>query len=624
VRLSSKWRLAALAVAACVAVGAAFIGVQLSSSGGSGTPSAKPGNLAASVGTVCGRPILRSPYTYDGSPGPYASGTPGLPTYGSPGSDFPRASAGVVLPTGKNDYLSYQLKPGTVYYLLPGTHTGSFQADTNDAFVGGRSGNVSSVLTGDYSNGSAIDSNSTLGDQSGVTIEYLTIEKYQPHVDAGTINQDANTDWTIQYNTVTHNVPGAGVIAGTENVVRDNCLTLNGQYGFQSVDVNGFGRDSLTGGPYDVTIEGNEISYNDTCDLSGRLKNSAIGWTDYNPVPVQYRNPECGTVTGDGNQGGFKLWATNGVTIKDNYIHNNWGPGGWADTDNANTTWTGNVITGNEGPAIIEEISYNFAINDNYIADNDWLDGLNNSSFPQAAIYISNSGSDTTFGGVPACSEPACSGQASYRDLSLISGNTLVDNGGSVFLFQDSNRYCSDGSDGACTLVDGGPAGPFTVAGCRANLPSAAVNTATYAGEKTGSPAADWWDGCQWRTANVKVTRNTIDFNPAHIMDCNKTAWPDCGAGGLFSEYGSPPNREPGAVIPTALTFFQNDSWSDNSYHGPSLFFVWNQGNGDNPVTWKEWTGSIVSGDKCGSASVWKSGYCTGPFGQDTGSSYHP
>ena len=27
------------------------------------------------------------------------------------------------------------------------------------------------------------------------------------------------------------------------------------------------------------------------------------------------------------------------MTIKDNYIHNNWGPGVWADTDNANTTY---------------------------------------------------------------------------------------------------------------------------------------------------------------------------------------------------------------------------------------------------------------------------------------------
>ena len=245
-------------------------------------------------------------------------------------------------------------------------------------------------------------------------------------------------------------------MAGAENTLKNNCLTLNGQYGFQSSDVNGFSTDSLTGGPYGVTIEGNEISYNDTCDFSGLIDNKAIGWHNHNPVPARYRIPECGKVTGDGNQGGFKLWHTNGVTIKGNYVHNNWGPGGWADTDNANTTWSGNTITDNEGAAIIEEVSYNFSITGNYMARNDWIDGLNNPGFPQPAIYVSESGSDTTFGGVPACQEAACSGQESYPRQSVISGNTLVDNGGSIFLWQNSNRYCSDGSDGSCTLVADG------------------------------------------------------------------------------------------------------------------------------------------------------------------------
>ena len=82
--------------------------------------------------------------------------------------------------------------------------------------------------------------------------------------------------------------------------------------------------------------------------------------------------------------GRIQLWQTNGVTIEDNYIHNNWGPGGWADTNNANTTWRRNTITENEGEAIIEEITYNFSITDNRIADNDWADGLNNPGFPRA------------------------------------------------------------------------------------------------------------------------------------------------------------------------------------------------------------------------------------------------
>lgn len=572
---------------------------------------------------ICGRQILNSPYNYHGGAGSYSSGTAGLPTYGAPGTDFPKDKAGVVLPAGIHSYPSYELRPDTVYYLLPGEHIGSLMADANDAFVGGFFHGVATVLTGNYSGPRwAIDSNSSDGNQPGVTIEYLTIKKYQPDGNAGAINQESNTGWTVQYNTITLNVPGAGVVLGTDNILRDNCITLNGQYGFTSTANNPWKLDSLTGGPYNVTVTGNEISYNDTCDFEGLLENPAIGWSHYNPVPTRYRNPECGTVVPDGDQGGFKLWQTDGVSIKNNYIHNNWGPGGWADTDNANTTFVGNVITNNDGPAIIEEISYNFAITDNYIADNGWAGGLANSKFPTPAIYISESGSDTTFGGVPACPKALCPDQGSYPARSIIQKNAIVDNSGSIFLWQSSDRYCSDGLDAVCTLVDGGPSGPFTLASCKSNLPSASVDTATYAGRATGSPPRDWWNGCLWRTENVSIAHNVIDFNPAAIPHCNHNDWPACGAGGIFSQYGSPPGNKPGWVVPTQLTFFQNDSWSDNTYNGPSTFYAWDQGGG-NPVSWADWTGKVSHGDRCSSPGERSSGYCTGPFGRDPGSTYH-
>jgi hypothetical protein len=628
--ISGHRRTLGIAIVACCALVLAFIGIRLTQhtqrpggqqSSGLATkaPPAPPATTAPPPATtkICGRPILNSPYHYNGAAGPYASGTAGLPTYGTPGSDFPNDTAGVVLPNQTMNYQNWQLRSNTVYYLKPGVHIGNFSADTDDAFVGGYSGGTGTTLSGNYA-GDPWAISSENGD--GVTIEYLTIEKYQPVVDQVAINQGGSTGWTIQYDTITLNAPGGGAFAGSNNILRDNCMTLNGQYGFQSSAAQSF--DSLTKGPYNVTIEDNEISYNDTCDLSGLMNNPAIGWHNYNPVPAQYRNPKCGKVSGDGNQGGFKLWQTDGVTIKNNYIHDNWGPGGWADTNNANTTWTGNTITGNESAAIVEEISYNFSITDNYIADNDWIDGLNNSKFPQPAIYISESGSDAAFGGVPACPEATCHHQGSYPAQSVVRGNTLVNNGGNIFLWQNSNRYCSDGADGVCTLVDGRSSRPFTIPACKAHVLSASVNIITYTGQKTGAPAEDWWDGCMWKTENVRITQNTIDFNPANIMDCNHTAWPDCGAGGIFSEYGG--FAGPGGwVIPTELTFFQNDVWSDNVYNGPSPFFAWNQGNGDNPVSWADWTGNAAGGNKCSSPGERQSGYCIGPFGQDAGSTYN-
>ena len=582
--------------------------------------------IAISAGTqVCGKQILHSPYSYRGPAGFYSSGAAGLPTYGKPGSDFPKASAGEIIAVGRHDYASYQLQPDTVYYLLPGVHIGSFEADTNDAFVGGYRDGVPTVLTSNYSQNSAIGSNYSDGNQSGVTVEYLTIEKYQPDSNSATVNSDSNTGWTIQYNTITLSVPGAGVILGADNVLKGNCMTQNGQYGFQSVATDSWGADSLTGGPYNLLVEGNEISYNDTCDFEGLQDNTAIGWKNHNPVPLQYRNAHCGQVnTGGGEQGGFKLWQTNGVTIKDNYIHNNWGPGGWVDTVMRTLTLpvTRSRIT--TDAAIIEEISYNFSITNNYIAANAIIGGLGNSGFPSAAIYISESGSDTRFGGVPACAEASCSHQRSYRQKSIISNNTLVDNGGSILLWQNSNRHCSDSYDGICTLLKSQTSGSFTISACKLNFKSASINIATYVGSQTGSPRADWWDGCMWKTENVSITHNIFDFNPANIMDCNQTDWSSCGGGGIFSEYSSPPTPLQSWVVPTQITFFQDNVWSDNTYNGPSTFYAWNQGNGDNPVSWANWTGKVSNGNRCSSTAERQSGYCTGPFGQDTGSTYNP
>jgi parallel beta-helix repeat protein len=622
----TRLRCPAAALVTAVVVGACLT-LAACSGGQGGESHSGAARARAAGGVVCGQSVLRSPYDYDGAPGPYLSGTAGLPTYGKPGSDFPADTAGDVLAADGRSYASYQLQPETVYYLLPGTHTGSFMANTNDAFVGGRDGNRTTILSGGYSDEhSAIDSNYSDGDQIGVIIEFLTIEKFTPNTNAAAINTDANTGWVIRFNTITLNVPGAGIMAGAQNVISNNCLTLNGQYGFQSTAVDPWGRDSLTDGPYDVTVEHNEISYNDTCDYEGLLDNPAIGWRNFNPVPAQYRNARCGAVVPDGDQGGFKLWRTDGVTIRDNYIHNNWGPGAWVDTNNANTEFTDNNFTANDGAAIIEEISYNFSITDNYLADNDWVDGLGNPTFPQPAIYVANSGSDEISGSVPRCTEAACAGQGAFPARSVISANTMVDNGGSVLLFQNSNRYCSDGSDAVCTLADGASGGPFTLAACATGLRSAAVNTTTYVGEQSGSPGPDWWDGCQWQTANVTVTHNLIDFNPARIKDCTMQDWEACGAGGVFAEYGSPPNHEPGWVVPTQVTFYRHNVWVANVYEGPSAFYAWNQGNGDNPVSWSEWTGAVISagGDRCSSSSERQSGYCTGPFGQDAGSRYDP
>jgi hypothetical protein len=582
-------------------------------------PAGPPSNDAA---VVCGQPSLDSPYDYDGATGSYTSGTPGLPTYGSPSSDFPDATAGDVLPPGTHSYLSFQLAPDTVYYLEPATYIGQIQANSGDAFVGGYLSGTGAVLTGQYNTTwhYSIDSNSSNGDQPGVTIEYLTIEQFEPVEDQAATNNDGNTDWTITHDTFTLNVPGAGLQATTGSVITSDCLTQNGQYGINAGEVNGFGVDPVTGGPSGITISGDEISFNDTCDIEGLLTNTAAGYVDYNPVPVALQNAHCtdqGDLVNDGNWGGFKLWRTNGVLVTGDWIHDNYGVGGWADTDNANTTWADDYISNNDFEGITEEISYNFAVTGTIFVNNDWFGGLGNPSFPQPAVYVSESGSDSVFGGIPACAAPECAGFPAYTTQSLIAGNTFYDNGGGVFLWENAGRYCSSGLDSVCTLADGGA---FTLSNCGTNWAAAAVNTSTYAGEITGSPAANWWDGCQWETENVQVRSNSITNTPSAITGCNPVAWAACGANGIFSDYVNPTTAPPWAVG-SMIQFYRGNTWSGNAYYGPPNFYAWQQGN---PVTQAQWTGPLSAGDMCTSGSETASARCAGPFAEDAGSTFSP
>ena len=138
-------------------------------------------------------------------------------------------------------------------------------------------------------------------------------------------------------------------------------------------------------------------------------------------------------------------------------------------------------------------------------------------------------------------------------------------------------------------------------------------------------PAEDWWDGCLWRDRERERHQQHDRLQPGEdpALQPGRTGPTAAQAASSASTAAPPYNAAGGWVIPTQLTFFQNNIWSDNAYNGPSTFYAWNQGNGDNPVSWAAWTGSLTGGDKCSSAGERQSGYCTGPFGQDAGSTYN-
>jgi hypothetical protein len=242
-------------------------------------------------------------------------------------------------------------------------------------------------------------------------------------------------------------------------------------------------------------------------------------------------------------------------------------------------------------------VSYNALIQNNTFLDNAWGSGAGNPGFPAGAIYISESGGDSRV--------PNTAGISTIT----ISNNTFTDNWDGVILWENSNRFCSNGLPTTqCTLVNPSVATPTSCA-------SALANTAEN--KPTDSP--DYYDLCRWKTQNVSVSNNVFNLTPANIgADC--TTANHCGLNGLFSVYGSTAPYT-SSIVPTNITFNQNNVFSDNTYNGPWAFMAWSQGNIDYPVAWAQWTATVT--DKCSTAGEISSGTCDSGFGQDAGSTYN-
>jgi hypothetical protein len=453
----------------------------------------------------------------------------------------------IVVPAGDDSAQLSQVVADKTYWFASGVHTlggGTYSQiipQNGDTFVGA----PGAIINGQGINDYAFDGNAT-----GVTVEYLTVENFGQtggNNNQGVVNHDSATGWAVRYNTITRNA-GAGVMLGSDDRLSYNCLSYNGQYGLSAYSPNGVSN---------VIVSDNEIAGNDTYNWEAHM-------------------PGCGCT------GGGKFWATTNATVEDNYVHDNESVGLWVDTNNAGFDFSGNYFSHNWSSAIIYEISYNAVIENNTFLENGVVLGAKNPGFPTGAIYVSESGGDSRVA-------------SNYAGTFRISNNVFTDNWSGVVLWENANRYCSDGSDHVCTLVD---PSVYTLSSCGANLPSSTP---------TGNP--NYFNGCRWKTQNVAVENNTLKFTPADLgTNCSpKTG---CGYMALFSEYGSfPPFKA--WVVPNNISNHQNNSFKDNSYSGPWTFVAFNQGN---ILTWAQWTKGVSDANG--------SGYPFKP--QDAGSTYNP
>jgi hypothetical protein len=479
--------------------------------------------------------LLRSPpagpASSDGGPASSAAGPVSPPVrvcgndaiLGGGPSSPPKGA--VIIPAGDNSGTvlghNWTIRPDTTYWFGPGTHTlGADQYSqiipaNGDTFIGA----PGAVLDGQHVNLYAFTQHA-----SRVRIRYLTIQNFGGHGDnggQGVVNHDEGSGWHIDHVTVQDSA-GAGVMLGSNNVLAFSCLKDNGEYGFQ-------------GGGSHITVDHNEI-----------VGNNTDNW--------EAMQPGCGCT------GGAKFWGVNQATITSNYVHDNLGPGLWADTNNRGFDVEHNYFASNQGEGFIYEVSYNLRLADNTFVRNALVAGPKLGGFPDPAVYISESGADRRV-------------QGPYGNTLAITGNTFTDNWGGVVLWENADRYCgspANTSTGECTLVD----------------PRMVTTHSCNATDITREP---YFNGCRWKTQNVLVSGNEFTFDPAKIgPDCTPAKY--CGFNGIFSQWGSSPSWSPyhGSVVENHITFGQNNHFASNTYNGPWQFMVHQQGN---VVSWATWQG---------------------------------
>ncbi len=327
----------------------------------------------------------------------------------SQGPTAPPAGAVTVSPKDKlTDVVSAHWM-GTTYWLAPGEHhlgTGRYNQvipQEGDTYIGA----PGAILDGQRKNSYAFG-----GNAADVTIKFLTVQNFGmkgENNNEGVVNHDSAEGWTVESSTIQSNA-GAGVMLGSRNRVIGNCLRNNGQYGFNAYHADGV---------EDIVLDGNEIAGNNTDN-----------W--------ERRREGCGCT------GGGKFWATTGARVTGNYVHDNKGVGLWADNNNVGFLFQGNYVSGNDAEGIMYETSYNAAILDNALVRNALVKGPTNPSFPAAAIYISESGSDSRV------ANP-------YNDTLRVAGNVLIDNWSGVVAWENADRFAgsaADTSTGSQTLVN--------------------------------------------------------------------------------------------------------------------------------------------------------------------------
>jgi parallel beta-helix repeat protein len=267
-----------------------------------------------------------------------------------PGTTEPPAGAVTLRPGASLQAAVDQHAGGTTFYLEAGTYRRqSVTPKTGDVFLGA----PGAVLDGENAVTYAFQ-----GSADRVRIQGLIIEHYTPPAQMGAIKAGGNSPsdgtygWVVADCEVRYNAT-AGIRLGDHMQVLRTKVHHNGQEGIVGIGDN-------------ILIEGNEIAFNNYQDKFNP------GW----------------------EAGGTKFVETDGLVVRNNYVHDNHGPGLWTDINNIHTLYEGNRVEHNTMMGIFHEISYQATIRNNTVRGNGfgmnawlWGAGILVAASPNVEIY---------------------------------------------------------------------------------------------------------------------------------------------------------------------------------------------------------------------------------------------
>jgi parallel beta-helix repeat protein len=246
--------------------------------------------------------------------------------------------SGIAISPGQSIQSFVNANPiGTTFILKAGTHIQqSVVPKSGDRFFG----EPGAVLDGQgvaqyaFSKGNAPY-------PSNVTISGLKITNYVPSTQHGAVEAG-----------------GFGTAEGTTGWVIDrNEISYNGEYGIK------IGNSSQ--------ITNNNVHHNKRLNIAGSGNNTLIASNEI--AFGHYLN----TFNTNFEAGGTKFSYTDGLILRNNYVHDNTGVGFHMDENNINTIIDGNRIDHNGSEGIAIEISYKTTILNNTITNNGWFDPRN-------------------------------------------------------------------------------------------------------------------------------------------------------------------------------------------------------------------------------------------------------